>query len=227
MSSYWIPKNLPEPTEEYQKSQEKKSYLLSTKEKRIHPKWIYDNGAYVDDEYLFRNEGWLLISNFDEMPISDDNFYYVEELPDNWEISEDGKSIKMVWKKYTIVDPIFENEEIFKLKVAKPFDTWIFDDSNMTLERQYHTETYTNEELTQRKWNLLRSTRNNSLVLTDWIIIKSIEKNQTVPQEILDYRQKLRDLPANIDDISIYSYDDIMQLKLLPEIPQSIINHAS
>ena len=44
-------------------------------------------------------------------------------------------------------------------------------------------------------WEDIRSKRDSLLQLTDWHITYSIEKNTTVPQNILDYRQSLRDLP--------------------------------
>lgn len=60
-NTYWIPDTLPENTAEYRESQENKKYLTSTNVERIHPGWHYENGALVDDEYLYLNEGWRLI----------------------------------------------------------------------------------------------------------------------------------------------------------------------
>lgn len=57
---YWIPDNFPEPIEEYNVSQSLKEYMTQTG-RRTHPGWKYDNGALVDDEYLFYNENWKLL----------------------------------------------------------------------------------------------------------------------------------------------------------------------
>lgn len=61
--NYWIPDNFPESTEEYNSTQLSKQYKTPYGT-RSHPLWSYENGAYVDDEYLLNNEGWkLLIDN--------------------------------------------------------------------------------------------------------------------------------------------------------------------
>jgi len=58
---------------------------------------------------------------------------------------------------------------------------------------------YTNEEaayqLKQAKSEKARSQRDNLLSSSDWIVTKSLETGVAVPQEWLDYRQALRDLP--------------------------------
>jgi hypothetical protein len=60
--SYWMPEVLPEPTEEYQSVQSEKLYLTHENKERRHPGWTYaETNAYVDDEYLFHNEGWKVI----------------------------------------------------------------------------------------------------------------------------------------------------------------------
>jgi len=41
----------------------------------------------------------------------------------------------------------------------------------------------------------IRAERNEKLLATDWIVTKSLEAGVAVPQEWLDYRQALRDLP--------------------------------
>jgi len=57
--SYWMPEVLPEPTEAYTSEQSEKKYLTQEGKERGHPGWTYaENIAYVDDEYLFQNEGW-------------------------------------------------------------------------------------------------------------------------------------------------------------------------
>ena len=41
----------------------------------------------------------------------------------------------------------------------------------------------------------LRSLRDQVLSESDWVVVKSIEKQEPVPKEWKEYRQKLRDLP--------------------------------
>lgn len=41
----------------------------------------------------------------------------------------------------------------------------------------------------------LRSIRDQALSESDWVVVKSIEKQEPIPQEWKEYRQKLRDLP--------------------------------
>ena len=44
-------------------------------------------------------------------------------------------------------------------------------------------------------WEDIRAERDSLLKATDWHITYATEKNTSVPQNILDYRQALRDLP--------------------------------
>lgn len=49
----------------------------------------------------------------------------------------------------------------------------------------------------QQNWDSVRQVRNELLDETDKIVIRYLEKNTVVPQELLDYKQALRDLPSN------------------------------
>jgi len=90
-NTYWMPEVLPEPTKEYQATQAEKKYLTEKGVERTHPGWTYaENVAYVDDEYLFQNDGWKLI--IDEAPLEPVPFYknhYIKNSPEEWnEIDE-------------------------------------------------------------------------------------------------------------------------------------------
>ena len=107
--TYWMPNVLPYPTEEYQEEQSEKKYLTHEGKERIHPRWTYsENGAYVDDEYLFQNEGWKLIIDDEGPVITEDNLKHKtrNEIVD-WEEQEGGKTIKVT---YTLTD--FTEEEV-------------------------------------------------------------------------------------------------------------------
>jgi hypothetical protein len=94
----WIPEEFPEPTLEYQQGQIEKKYLTSQNEEKRHPQWEYtETGAYVDDEYLFQNEGWKLV--IDEEP-SVKLKHNVRNSPEGWE-EIDERNVKVT---YTLVD---------------------------------------------------------------------------------------------------------------------------
>jgi len=52
----------------------------------------------------------------------------------------------------------------------------------------------------QQPWNELRAERNRRLAETDWEIVKHKELGTNVPAALKNYRQELRDLPANTSD---------------------------
>ena len=53
-------------------------------------------------------------------------------------------------------------------------------------------------DATNREWSAIRTQRNALISATDWRVLP----DQPVSQPWLDYRQALRDLPANTDDPS-------------------------
>lgn len=48
---------------------------------------------------------------------------------------------------------------------------------------------------TEEEAEAVRSKRNDALISTDGIVTSYLEKGVAVPQELLDYRQALRDIP--------------------------------
>lgn len=107
-NDYWMPEVLPEPTEKYQTSQSEKIYLTSEGVQRRHPGWTYaDNMAYVDDEYLFKNEGWKVVIDDNGPTINENDLKHkIRNDIKDWE-SIDESSVKVT---YTITD--FTTEEI-------------------------------------------------------------------------------------------------------------------
>jgi hypothetical protein len=107
--TYWMPEVLPEPTEEYQQEQSEKRYLTQEGVERRHSGWTYaENIAYVDDEYLFQNEGWkLIIDDGGPVIIDTDLKHKTRNEIIDWEELEGGKTIKVT---YTLVD--FTEEEV-------------------------------------------------------------------------------------------------------------------
>ena len=105
--SYWMPEVLPEPTPEHQEAQSNKRYLTHEGKERQHPGWTYaETIAYVDDEYLFQNEGWKVI--VDERPeITPDDLKNVSRnSSEDWE-EVDEKTLRVT---YTLTD--FTQEEV-------------------------------------------------------------------------------------------------------------------
>jgi hypothetical protein len=105
--SYWMPEVLPEPTEDYQNAQSEKLYLTQQNKERRHPGWTYaETNSYVDDEYLFQNEGWKVV--VDERPeiTSDDLKNVSRNTSENWE-EIDEKTLRVT---YTLTD--YTQEEV-------------------------------------------------------------------------------------------------------------------
>jgi len=65
----------------------------------------------------------------------------------------------------------------------------------------------------------LRSIRDQALSESDWVVVKSIEKQEPIPQEWKEYRQKLRDLPKT-ETPEIDEYGNLNFKKInLPQKP--------
>lgn len=59
------------------------------------------------------------------------------------------------------------------------------------------------ETLKNEEWAKVREKRNYKLQSTDWEIIKRLETKDPIPQSLLDYRQKLRDITLQQDPYNI------------------------
>ena len=90
----------------------------------------------------------------------------------------------------------FDNEE-YPIMIGSSYVNGKFIPSEENLkELQKH-----NEIVNERLWNNLREERNIKLKDADVLILRYLENNELVPQDLKDYRQALRDLPENIEDI--------------------------
>lgn len=199
--NYWIPDPLPEKTEEYNQSQASKKYFTHLGEERMHPKWIYDNGAYVDDEYLFQNEGWKLI--VDVTPEYTES-QYIKKL-DISEWIEDEKTLTVQYKVYDISEenkPSYDerNQDIKLLD----FSSWTLDDVSDKLYKEWEVVNLSEQEVIDRetvRWKSLREKRDLLLKESDVAVLRAYEQNVAVSEEVVAYRQLLRDLPSTITDI--------------------------
>lgn len=145
--NYWMPEVLPEPTGEYQSAQSEKRYLTHEGKERRHPGWTYaENVAYVDDEYLFQNEGWKVINDDGGIEVSNDDLKHkTKNTHDQWEeINE--KTVKVT---YTLTD--FTQEEIDEYTEQK----W----ERLRGERDFL--------LSQTDWIITRATEENLTVSSE------------------------------------------------------------
>jgi hypothetical protein len=60
----------------------------------------------------------------------------------------------------------------------------------------------------------VRKERDRLLSESDWVVISSLEKGKTIPQDWIDYRQDLRDIPTQKG----FPYDVIWPVKPLTEV---------
>jgi hypothetical protein len=75
----------------------------------------------------------------------------------------------------------------------------------LTAEEIAEREAYERDVLPLEQLKALRTRRNQLLAETDWVTLKAIDDSNDglgiqLPQVWMDYRQALRDLPANTSD---------------------------
>ena len=62
--------------------------------------------------------------------------------------------------------------------------------------------------------NTFRPEREKLLKETDWVVVKAAESGTPIPQEWREYRQALRDITNQIDNLS---YEELLGIKMLHE----------
>lgn len=77
--------------------------------------------------------------------------------------------------------------------------------TTLTAEEVAQREAYERDVLPDLLWEQLRTERDRRLAETDWVTLKAIDASidgfgVQLPQVWMDYRQALRDLPANTTD---------------------------
>ena len=204
--TWWLPDVLPEPTEEWNYSQRQKRYLcLRERTTKTHPRWYFDNGALVSDEYLYRNDLYYLI--VDSYPSAGFREVVITDPFERWILNDDEMTATVtytVWK-YIYPEPTVKYEQVWEWE---PEDgNWIRDEENKTITATYSVRNKTPEELLSQDiecWKELRYERNLRLSATDYIVILAIEKNLQVSTQIKEYRQSLRDLPGRVTNIRTF-----------------------
>jgi len=205
--TFWMPDTLPSPTEEYQSRQKAKSYLTPESKERKHPGWTYQNQALVDDEYLYRNEGWMLVvDNFPEE--KNDDTHEIDRRPvSEWVVSGNGKNVTVKYEVWDIIEGNYPNEDI--LDFDKTFyvdeeDRWVRNEALKTITKTFSIVSLPAEEVAEKEeiiWESLREHRNRRLAETDIIILKGLENGKSISDAVKAYRQALRDFPSTITNI--------------------------
>ena len=74
-------------------------------------------------------------------------------------------------------------------------NTWSYDGSTFT-----DRDTRTADDFTKEAWAVLRRNRTILLRDSDWVVTRALETGVGITTEWKNYRQALRDLPANTSD---------------------------
>jgi hypothetical protein len=218
---YWFPDTVPTKTDEWNIAQEKKRYVTNYGTTRTHPRWLYDNGAFVDDDYLYHNEEWRYVTNWNDVPTSSDSEFYIKNPIAEWTKSGDDKTYTITWKTYAVQEPTISDEDTVQLKVQKEDTDWVYDHSALTVTKAYDITRYNTDDLNTEKWNELRGTRDLLIKNTDWIITQGTERGVGISTAMKSYRQTLRDLPSTISDISAHTRSEIASRDFYPAEPSA------
>ncbi len=115
--------------------------------------------------------------------------------------------------------PQFSNDTLYTPDIVEPLGYGIYDFSNQPQPDRYQkiieaAPTKNEFGIWKQTWQLVemsneekaeadakaaifvRSQRNHRLLLTDWVVVKHLENNQSIPSSWQAYRQALRDVPA-------------------------------
>lgn len=218
---YWFPDTVPTKTDEWNIAQERKRYVTNYGTTRTHPRWLYDNGAFVDDDYLYHNEEWRYVTNWNDVPTSSDSEFYIKNPIAEWTKSGDDKTYTITWKTYAVQEPTISDEDTVQLKVQKEDTDWVYDHSALTVTKAYDITRYNTDDLNTEKWNVLRGTRDLLIKNTDWIITQGTERGVGISTAMKSYRQTLRDLPSTISDISAHTRSEIASRDFYPAEPSA------
>jgi hypothetical protein len=100
----------------------------------------------------------------------------------------------------TALNSLFPNSQF---SITNGVITWLSPDITQPTEAEIQAEIARLEA--EQPWKELRQKRNRLLAETDWVSMKALDASTDglgiqLPQVWMDYRQALRDLPANTTD---------------------------
>ena len=230
--TWWLPDTLPNKTDSWQQQQRAKRYYIpSLQTTRSHPRWYFDNGALVSDEYLNKNDGWLLLIN--NYPGFGDNQICVTDPCEDWTVDNTAKTCTVTYTIWTYVYPVPSSIN-YDQKWAYDAEegNWVKNNSAKTITATYTVTTLSADELTAEDaetWKDVREERDNRLAASDHIVLQAVEQGKTVSDTAKTYRQALRDKPAGIGNIRTFgvrkaigsgeTYQDFTDASLWPTAP--------
>lgn len=68
-------------------------------------------------------------------------------------------------------------------------------------------------------WAALRAERDRRLATSDWIVTRTYERGELVPEAWAQYRQTLRDLPQTLTDEEVLAWHEGRGEVPWPEVP--------
>ena len=108
-----------------------------------------------------------------------------------------------------------------KHKTRNEIVDWEEQEGGKTIKVTYTLVDFTEEEVveyTEQKWKRLRMVRDNRLQATDWVIVRAMEENLVVSDEVKSYRQALRDFPETIENILEFNFENYTLYPTKPQI---------
>lgn len=246
----WFPDNIPIISKTYNTNQSKKKYLTLENILRFHPGWTYDNKSYVDDDYLFYNEGWRLI--IDEKPTQVDpygntrninlisyelyypNFYEIslenrkvceENSIEDWIHTE--KTAEITYSIFNLIDdyPYTVDEFEFNIQINKVSDWDKSEDGKIVSTYAITPKTEEQKDIfVSHIWQDIRHKRNNLLTKSDHYTIIAFENGKTLHSDFIQYRQSLRDFPNTITNLKEIYSKYLEERKTLDFWPSSVVD---
>ena len=203
-NTYWMPDILPEFSEEYNKIQKNKTYYTPEGEIKQHPQWFYDNQALVCDEYLFQNEGWkFCIDNFTSVKKTlSKNQILLLNPESEWNIEE--KQVTPSFQVYNVSYELKPNVSFNQNLTPKQQSEWELDKDNSIAKVTWEITDLSEQSVEIKKrdlWLEIRKNISELLKESDVIVTRSYEKSIPVHNDIISYRQKLRDFTSTIENI--------------------------
>lgn len=126
------------------------------------------------------------------------NGSYPSQLPDRLRFADGTtKTDKETFTAEDIVNAGYVEVDEKPIVDSSQVVSWSFDSISWIVRDK------TQEELdaeTENQWGIVRDERDNLLAETDFIVLKSYERGIPVPEEYVNYRQALRDVPQTQED---------------------------
>lgn len=133
-----------------------------------------------------------------EVTVSEEQFNEYQTLSKLTIVSSSERQVEVPVSYHPDIELTGETrtETVYDIVYRTPY---ILDESEglqILTQQEWDAEISTfDSHRTQERYDILREIRNRILELTDWMVIKELEKNGSVTSEFKTWRQSLRDLP--------------------------------